>query len=119
MSDASSRALQALDEITEIIAQARDAMAEGTIVNLGPIETRVAQVCADIAADPPDDGGAVQAKIAEMIGDLQRLAEDLKAQQKQLGGAVVRQAVRSGYVKKPGDDGNGGCDGGSGGGGLH
>jgi hypothetical protein len=95
--------LEQLNEVTAMIIEARDAVADGAFVDLQEIQARVQNICLEIQGAPPADAITVETKITTMIADLNRLAEDLKAQQRSLGSNVVRKAVRKAY-KMPKDE---------------
>lgn len=90
-----SEALEQLNEITVMIAEARDAVALGEIIDLTEIQGLVHTFCMNIQETPPDDSEVLQSKIVPMIENLSQLAEELKNQQQSLGSDVIRQAVRS------------------------
>ncbi len=96
--------LQQLDEVTAMIAEAREAIVAGEIIDLSEIQARVQNICLEIQGTPPDDSSTVESKIVAIVGNLNSLAEDLKSQQQSLGSDVIHSAVRNAY-KMPKDDG--------------
>jgi len=97
-------ALEQLNEVTAMIAEAREAVTDGGLVDLTEIQARVHNICLEIQNSPPEDAPDVESKIVSMIGDLNSLAQDLKAHQRSLGSEVINNAVRNAY-KMPKDDG--------------
>jgi cob(I)alamin adenosyltransferase len=96
--------LEQLDEVTAMIAEARDAVAADEIVDLSEIQARVQNICLEIQDTPPESSQSVEGKITSMISDLNALAKELEAQQRSLGSDVVRNAVRDAYNKPNGDN---------------
>ncbi len=94
-----SDTLQQLDDIILMIAQARDSVRTGVHIDLMEIQGLVHDVCTELQQSPPEDGAPVHDKIVAMIADLNVLAEELTAQQKQTGSEVIRRAVRKSYLK--------------------
>ena len=95
--------LELLDEVTAMIAEARDAVAVGEMVDLSEIQARVQNICLEIQDAPPENSEAAEGKISTVIRDLNALAKELEAQQRSLGSDVVRNAVRDAYNKPKGD----------------
>lgn len=95
--------VEQLIDITAMIAEARDAVYDGTNIDMTEIQGLVQEVCEAIQQNPPEDGGAVHDKIITMITNLNLLAEELKIQQKQAGADVIRHAVLKGYTKDRND----------------
>jgi|GEM_PF-2401720 len=98
-----SNTINQLADIASMIEEARDAVADGELVDLTEIQGLVQDACLAIQANPPTDADTVHEVIGGIIEDLNRLAEELKAQQEKLGSAVVRRAARSAY-KTRGED---------------
>lgn len=96
--------LEQLNDVTAMIAEAREAVGAGEIVDLSEIQARVQNVCLRIKDFPPNDSTSVEAKINAMVEDLNSLARELKTQQLNLGSDVIRSAVRDAY-KMPKDKG--------------
>jgi len=86
-------ALEQLNDVTAMIGEAREAVAEGAFVDLSEIQARVQNVCVEIQNAQPDNAAAVERQIMMMIDDLNALADDLEKQQKELGSEVIRHAV--------------------------
>ena len=86
-----------LENITAMIAEARDAVYEGAHIDLVEIQGLVQEMCESIQQSPPEDGGVVHDKIVTMISDLNRLAEELQEQQKKTGADVIRRAIHKNY----------------------
>ena len=86
-----------------LIAEAREAVYEGENIDLTEIQGLVQEVCETIQHDPPADGGLVHDKIVAMISSLNRLAEELKDQQKRTGAEVIRHAARKSYTRNQDD----------------
>lgn len=99
-----SDTLEQLNEVTAMIAEARDAVAANEIVDLSEIQARVQNICLEIQEAPPESSQPVESKITAMIADLNTLARELEAQQRSLGSDVVRNAVRDAYNKSNGDN---------------
>ncbi len=95
--------LQQLDEVTAMIAEAREAVVAGEIIDLSEIQARVQNICLEIQETPPDESSTVESKIVAIVANLNSLAEDLKSQQQGLGADVIHSAVRNAY-KMPKDD---------------
>ena len=95
-------ALEQLNDVTAMIAEAREAVADGQLVDLAEIQARVHNICQEIQNSPPGDATEIESKIVAMIGNLNALAQDLKNHQKSLGSDVIHSAVRKAY-KMPGD----------------
>ena len=92
-----------LIDITAMIAEARDAVYDGTNIDMTEVRGLVQEVCEAIQQNPPADGGDVHDKILTMITNLNLLAEELKIQKKQAGADVIRHAIRKGYTKDRND----------------
>ena len=92
-----------LDEITAMIAEAREAVYEGENIDLTEIQGLVQEVCETIQNEPPVDDALVHDKIVAMISNLNRLAEELKEQQKKTGAEVIRHAARKSYTRNQDD----------------
>jgi len=99
-----SEALEQLNDVTAMIAEARDAVSDGEFVDLSEIQARVRNICLEIQENPPDDALEIESKIVSMIKDLNALAEDLKNQQRSLGADVIQNAVHKAYKMPKGDN---------------
>jgi len=95
--------LEQLNEVTAMIAEAREAVTEGELVDLTEIQARVHNICLEIQDSPPGDASDIESKIVAMIEDLNSLAQDLKNQQRSLGTEVINNAVRKAYKMPKGD----------------
>jgi hypothetical protein len=84
-----------LENITEMITKARDAVYAGTIIDMTKIQGLVQEVCIVIQQNPPADGWEGHDKIISIITNLNLLAEELKNQQKQ----VEEEAIKKGSPK--------------------
>ena len=93
-----------LDEVTAMIAEAREAVVAGQIIDLTEIQARVQNICMEIQGSPPDDASTVEGKIVAIVNNLNSLAQELKIQQQALGSDVIHSAVRNAY-KTPKDNG--------------
>jgi len=93
-----------LDEVTAMIAEAREAVVAGQIINLTEIQARVQNICQEIQRSPPVDASTVEEKVIVIVNNLNSLAQELKAQQQTLGSDVIHSAVRNAY-KTPKDNG--------------
>lgn len=92
-----------LANLTALIAEARQELAAGEMIDMSDIQGRVQSVCEEIQASPPMEPAAVEAAINQMVESLNTLARELTSQHKSLGDDVVRRAARSAY-KTPEDD---------------
>jgi len=90
-----SEALEQLNEITGMIAEARDSVSDGEVIDLSEIQDLVQAFCLNIQNIPPEDSETLQTKIVSMIENLNHLAQELKSQQQSLGTDVIRHAVRT------------------------
>ena len=82
-----------IEDITEMIIEARAAVHDGTIIDMKEIQGQVEKVCEAIKQDPPVDEGGTHKKIASIISSLDSLVQELKVQQNQ----VEDEAIRRGY----------------------
>ena len=92
-----------LIDITAMIAEARDAVYDGTNIDMTEVQGLVQEVCESIQQNPPADGGDVHDKILTMITNLNLLAEELEIQKKQAGADIIPHAIRKGYTKDRND----------------
>ena len=95
--------VEQLIDITAMIAEARDAVYDGTNIDMTEVRGLVQEVCEAIHQNPPADGGDVHDKILTMITNLNLLAEELEIQKKQAGADVIRHAIQKGYTKERND----------------
>lgn len=95
--------VEQLIDITAMIAEARDAVYDGTNIDMTEVRGLVQEVCEAIQQNPPADGGDIHNKILTMITNLNLLAEELEIQKKQAGADVIRHAIRKGYTKDRND----------------
>ena len=91
--------VEQLIDITAMIAEARDAVYDGTNIDMTEVQGLVQEVCEAIQQNPPADGGDIHNKILTMITNLNLLAEELEIQKKQAGADVIQHAIRKGYTK--------------------
>ena len=98
-----SDTLEQLNDVTAMIAEARDAVVAGEMVDLSEIQSRVQNVCLKIQEAPPENSHVVEGKITTLISDLNALARELETQQRSLGTDIARSAAREAYGR-PKDD---------------
>jgi len=84
-----------MEDITAMIAEAREAVYDGAIIDMKDIQERVKNVCEAIKQDPPADEGGVHNRIVSIITNLDSLVQELKVQQNQ----VEDKDIRKGYKK--------------------
>jgi len=75
-----SNTINQLADIASMIEEARDAVAEGDLVDLAEIQGLVQDACLAIQANPSLDTDTVHEVVAGIIEELNQLAEELKAQ---------------------------------------
>jgi hypothetical protein len=69
-----------LDKVKSLIAGARQLIREGKRVELSALETRVAELCENIARMETKDARRLKEPLAAILGDLDELEADLKNQ---------------------------------------
>ncbi len=99
----SSEIMADLNAVDGVIARAEADLAAGAILDLSPLESRIAEICARIEDLPPGEGGALQAKLlalADTFGHLGRSIEATISEVKaEMGDVSGRQRAASAYAK--------------------
>jgi hypothetical protein len=80
-----------LETITVMIAKARDAVYNGSVIDMTEILGLVQEVCEAIQQTPPTDGKEAHDSIININMDLNLLVEELKAQQKQIQDESIKK----------------------------
>ena len=84
-----------LENITEMITKARDAVYDGKSIDMTEIQGQVKEVCDEVQQNPHIYGEGIHDKVINIITNLNFLMEELEVQQKQ----VTDEATRKGYKK--------------------
>lgn len=82
-----------LAEITAAIAEARRAVADGALIDVGGLDTAVARVCDGARELPAAERGALAQGLVELAEALDHLAADLVRQRE----AAQRQRANDAY----------------------
>ena len=83
-----------LEDIKAMIVEARDAVNDGSSIDMTEIQELVKEVCEAIQKYPPKDGERVNNKITHIITNLNFLVEELNVQQKQAGGKTIEKGYK-------------------------
>jgi len=67
-----------IDKVASVVATARRLLAEGKMVDLSALEDKVRAICEAIRMQPQDEPEHLQEAMRAAIGDLDKLAEDLR-----------------------------------------
>ncbi len=76
--DAGDLYMQEINNLTHLVAEARQLVQEGNVIDMSNFQERVGELCKAIAANPPADVDGMMAAIQRLVGDLNTLASDLK-----------------------------------------
>lgn len=82
-----------LDAIVAAVAEARRAVADGALVEVGGLDAAVAEVCDAARALPADERGAFAGRLVELAEALDGLAADILRQRE----AAQRQRSNDAY----------------------
>ena len=72
-----SRQEEEIAILATLIAQARELVATGHIIDLAGLSEKVGNFCTDIAENPPADTESITAMIETLVEDLKALAEEM------------------------------------------
>lgn len=75
-------------KVAAMVATARRLLGTGTMLDLSALQGTVAALCAAVAALPGDDARPLRPGLEALLAELDRLAEDLHAHHRRLGGHV-------------------------------
>jgi hypothetical protein len=84
-----------LEEITAMIAKARDSLSYGTSIDMQEIQGLVQEVCDSIQQNPPADEVGVHDKIVSTISNLNLLMEELKIHQNQVEDEAIKKGSKN------------------------
>lgn len=101
---AESELNEELTRIDGLVARARNELADGAVLDLAPLETRVAQLCAGIHALPLDEGRGFVPRLTALLTDLEALGGQIKegcdALSLELGSSGKRRDAMNAYGRK-------------------
>ncbi len=80
MSDAATIRAE-LARINEVVAAARDLIADGQFINLAPLEGEVERICGGIGALSGTDAEIVKPALLALMDELDRLAGEMRERQ--------------------------------------
>lgn len=80
MNATTARLETGLDEVSTILGGFRAKLIEGELVDLGGIDTKVIELCADIAELPPSQRAGFEGQLAVLLKDLKQIAAFLSEQ---------------------------------------
>ena len=93
-----------LERIDGLVARARNDLADGAILDLSPLEQRVAQLCAGIHSLPIEQGRGFTPRLTALLADLGSLGGEIKegrdALSKALDGQGKRRSAVNAYGRK-------------------
>ena len=84
-----------LEEITAMIAKAREAVNDGKSIDMKDIQGLVKEACEKIQQSPPTNESEVHDKIVSIVTNLNLLVEELKVQQNQ----IENEAITNGHKR--------------------
>lgn len=94
-----------LTHIGDVISAARDLVADGQLVNLGPLEREVDRICGGLVDLPGGDAEKVKPVLLSLMDELDRLAEQMRARQgeyeSELRSLASHQNATKAYRKAP------------------
>lgn len=94
-----------IEALAGAIGAAREAVAAGMEIDLGPLQTRAEALCAASAEVAPGGEAAVRPLLIGLIDEFDRLAEALRARQDEiagaLGGSRNRRRAHTAYHRAP------------------
>jgi len=97
--------LQDLEALDGVITRARRDIADGGVVDLAPLETRVNQLCAGIDSLQRDQAKGLQPRLLALLDDLDQLTGQIEAGlaalSAELGDHGKRREAVSAYAKGP------------------
>lgn len=70
-----------LTHIGDVISAARDLVADGQLVNLGPLEREVDRICGGLGELTRGEAERVKPVLLSLMDELDRLAEEMRARQ--------------------------------------
>ena len=86
--------LPEVDKLTSLVTTARRLLAEQKIVDLSALDGKVRALCDATRHVPPEDTAAVKAALTDIVEDLDRLEEELTAQNEEVNAQTVNTARR-------------------------
>ncbi len=93
-----------LASIDGLVSRARNDLADGAILDLEPLERRVAHLCAGIQALPTERGRCFAPRLTALLSDLEALGGQIKvgceALSAELGTSGKRRDAMSAYSRK-------------------
>ena len=91
MNATTARLETGLDEVSTILGGFRAKLIEGELVDLGGIDSKVIELCADIAELPPSQRAGFEGQLGILLRDLKQIAAYLSEQSAAVGEEMRRR----------------------------
>lgn len=91
-----------LDQLTDLIGAAREAVTVGKVIDLQPLEAHVERLCAAVEGADPDERHHIQPTLLSLLSELDALSGAIRDQQGDTARALKSTADTTGKAKAVG-----------------